>query len=101
MIYVNSGDINPFRVRVSRLLNVNIITHVQDIFDLPKKDKYLFSKSNIIIANSNIVKEKVFNFNNRVEIVYYGIDKDKFKFYCYEEKKIKKQSLFGGVFFNS
>jgi len=98
LIYVNSGDINPFGVRLSRLLNVNIITHIRDVFDFPKKDKYLFHKSNAIIADSNIVKEMVSNFNNKVEIIYNGIDKNKFKFYTYEEKKVKKQSLFGDFF---
>lgn len=78
LIYSNSGRINPFAARLASGLKVPLITHVRDLFDKVSKDKFSFKESTQIIACSKTIAKLVQRFNNNINVVYNGVDPQRF-----------------------
>ena len=78
LIYANSGRINPFAARLAKILRIPLITHIRDLFDPTLKDKFLLSKSSKIIVCSQAVASLAKRFNQDVEVIYNGVDPQKF-----------------------
>lgn len=80
LVYANSSCINRFATRLSKRLNIPIITYVHDIFIKSKspKDRFNFKNSSQIIACSIAVVNLIIEYNKNVSLVYNGVDPKKF-----------------------
>jgi len=78
LIFCNAGQVNPFGVYLGRILNTPVISYVQDIFTPSEKDKFLFSKADLIIANSSYVARLVSHFQKNMKVIHPGIDSQRF-----------------------
>lgn len=93
LIYSNSSVGNQFSVRLSTMLKIPNITHVRDIFEQSKKDKYLFKNTMQLIANSGTVANLLRVYNKNVEVIYNGVDKNRFHPLLEEYKDEVKRNL--------
>lgn len=74
LIYATSGHINPFAVRLAKKLSIPVVTHVNDLFDNPRKDKFCFKDSNQIIACSLAVANLIREYNKNIKIINNSVD---------------------------
>lgn len=104
LLYANSSHINPFAAKLAKKFSLPLITHVQDFFQVPEKDKYRFRESTHIITCSRAVKELVQGFNPEVDVIYYGVSCEKFHPFLKSDKsnlryklKLEKHFLIGNI----
>jgi len=78
LLYANAGYINPFGVKLAKILKIRLITHIHAFFLPVDEDRYQFGKTDAIITNSEKVARAVNKFNVNVRVIQPAISSDKF-----------------------
>jgi len=94
LIHANSHFVTPYAIKTGKLLELPVITHIRALLTPDKIRKYLIQKSDLIICNS-IASSQVFlpHLQQKVKVIYNGIDTDYYKPAPLEKVKEFRKSL--------